>query len=109
MGLTELETGQHKQTLLGRLRSKVRGEAEETVRPCFVTPEVDVSSGLVITYHADKPLLLNIPLTGGRLRVTADGEDLEMYEAMKLKNQYGWITLKQQHVKQDSTIRAEIL
>ena len=109
MGLTEIETEQHKQTLLMRIRSKVRGDAVETVRPCFVIPDVDVSSGLVVTYHVDKPLLLNIPLLNGGLSVTEDGGKLELYEAMRLRNQYGWITLKQCLVKQGSTIEAEII
>ena len=96
--------------ILSRILMNPPNEASETICPYYIMPAVELSDRIKITYHAGElPLFLNLPVFGGTIRATADGKPLGIKETLKLRNQYGWVTLKQQVIGSGKTIEIEVL
>lgn len=74
-----------------------------------MSPVVDVSDKVIIRYKSDEPVvILNLPVLGGNVRVSVNGQDINMNDDMKVRNQYGRFTLKQRLIESAGTIEMEI-
>lgn len=98
-GLTSIGTEIYKNTsnpVLRRIRSNKIPDAEESVKPVFISPAVDLSGGVKITYRLDgQPLMLNLPVSGGMITVSIDGKEQNLADSICIKNQYGLVSIKQ--------------
>ena len=110
MGLSEIRTGKDGlfRTIAAKLQINTNKEKGSTGKMCFIAPEVDCSDGIKISYRLNQyPMLLNIPYFNGDISAIINGSELKLNDSMCLRNQYGWIRVKQQII--DSGDRVEIL
>lgn len=112
MGLFTLKSendGGVNNPLIKKLQSKIRKDPEETIKPLFLSPSVDITDKIRITYKLEGlPMLINIPYYSGDISVIADGERLNLVDTMKLRTQYGWINIKQQRIESAKELIIEI-
>ncbi len=95
--------------LISRLHADSRRDLKMANTPLYLSPVVDVSDKVIIRYKSDEPVvILNLPVLGGNIRVSVNGQDINMNDDMKVRNQYGRFTLKQRLIESAGTIEMEI-
>jgi hypothetical protein len=108
LGLYNLAPRKNRVRVLEILRKNNHNTMELTEKPSFIVPNVELSNTVKISYSVSElPCVLNIPISCGDVSVKNNGAEMRTTEAMKIKNQYGWVTVKQVLIESGNTIEIE--
>ena len=112
LGLNEIKTGR-RDPIFRSFISKINLKKKQrslTEKLCFIKPDVSCSDGVRIIYHPDKlPVLLNLPSFNGEIHVKTDGNEVELSDSMQIRNQYGWLKIKQKIIESCDEIEILII
>lgn len=106
-GLLAVDTGKtdFNNRYINRIMQMVPQNEEETVRPLFAALEVEVNEDYVeIVWQARTKAILNIPVLSDQFRTEMcsafiDGTEVALHNQMKIRNQYGWVSLYQTDIQ----------
>lgn len=109
MGIKTDDDKKAKNKVMQKLRLASQEEAAEEVKPVFTAPQVKITDKIKITYQTEGlPVTVNIPDMSGMVTAYSGGQELKLTDALKIRDQYGWITVRQQILRSGKTVEIEV-
>ena len=109
MGIKTDDDKKAKNKVMQKLRLTSQEEAAEEVKPVFTAPQVKITDKIKITYQTEGlSVTVNIPDMNGIVTAFSGGQELKLTDALKIRDQYGWITVRQQILRSGKTVEIEV-